>query len=37
MVYMIYSIYDNKYKDLISWEINEKEDVFQEIRTNIYE
>ena len=37
MVYMIYSIYDNKYKDLISWEINEKEDIFQEIRTDIYE
>ena len=37
MVYMIYSIYDNKYKDLISWEINEKEDIFQEITTDIYE
>ena len=37
MVYMIYSIYNNKYKDLISWEINEKEDIFQEMTTDIYE
>ena len=37
MVYMIYSIYNNRYKDLISWEINEKEDIFQEMTTDIYE
>ena len=37
MVYMIYSIYDYKYKELISWEINEKQDIFQEMKTDIYD
>ncbi len=36
MIYLIYSIYDSKFKNLISWEINEKKDIFEEIETSIY-
>tara|TARA_Y100000768_G_scaffold115821_1_gene85493 strand:- start:454 stop:879 length:426 start_codon:yes stop_codon:yes gene_type:complete len=36
MIYLIYSIYDSKFKNLISWEINEKIDIFEEIETSIY-
>tara|TARA_B100000927_G_C16459698_1_gene467337 strand:+ start:1386 stop:1811 length:426 start_codon:yes stop_codon:yes gene_type:complete len=36
MIYLIYSIYDSKFKNLISWEINEKKDIFEEIKTSIY-
>ena len=37
MAYMIYSIYENKFKNLITWEIDEIKDEFIEIETRIYE
>ena len=35
MAYLIYSIYDSKFKNLISWQIDESEDVFAQINTEL--
>ena len=35
MAYLIYSIYDGKFKNLISWQIDESEDVFAQINTEL--
>ena len=35
MAYLIYSIYDSKFKDLISWQIDESKDKFVEINTEL--
>jgi len=35
MAYLIYSIYDGKLKNLISWQIDESEDVFAQINTEL--
>ena len=35
MAYLIYSIYDSKFKDLISWQIDDSKDKFVEIDTEL--
>ena len=35
MAYLIYSIYDSKFKNLISWQIDESKDKFVEINTEL--
>ena len=35
MAYLIYSIYDGKFKNLISWQIDESEDIFAQINTEL--
>lgn len=35
MAYLIYSIYDGKFKNLICWQIDESEDVFAQINTEL--